>query len=145
MCVKFIQDHLITIWASAAPQNLPEVDPAAYDHFQRSRIIIRLKAAAEKIRQVEIMRKYRVFRDHTKLSSEGPRHAVDLARLVSVLPYLGQLLRVEPPEHVASAMSHEDRVFMPSSSISSRTVERICGNVVVLPGTAPRAGDVYHA
>ena len=35
--------------------------------------------------------------------------------------------------------------FMPSSSISSRTVERICGNVVVLPGAAPRAGDVYHA
>jgi hypothetical protein len=35
--------------------------------------------------------------------------------------------------------------FMPSFSISSSTVERFYGNMVVLPGTAPRAGDVYHA
>jgi hypothetical protein len=36
-------------------------------------------------------------------------------------------------------------MFMPFFSISSRVVERFRGNVVVLPGTAPRAGDVYHA
>jgi hypothetical protein len=43
------------------------------------------------------------------------------------------------------SMTQNGLWFMPSASISSRTVERFCGNVVVLPGTAPRAGDVYHA
>lgn len=112
LCIRFVKNHLVTIWDSSAPEDILKLDVEAYRHYQRSGGVISLDNAIKGITNVDQLRRQRRLIDLTSALPQQRGQGSSLTAPVSLPPFIKQLLGIETPEQsMPSAMTHEERVY----------------------------------